>query len=343
MVKYKSILKIIDEYTLKCRTIAEIKTILSAMSQEEKNSKLIGLLNQGEEEYYEYLSNKLEEHYADLEDFKEELVKAKNGEGIFASQEWIDEFEEAIGDTENKINELEPTLFKFERRIVEGYKPKVNDVEYVNDEDYYVDTTWLPSKIDEMEQSLIDKQNPITFTDEELNNLSDYFGNGAKELNSYLNKGDSWNKLSDEEKSAKISAMKDMDKHLHNSIEKTDGITQQLTVWHGGLFDVTKNVGDNIKLKGYTSASFREDQAQMFKSDYKRPLAYVYKILLPTGTKGLCGNAKHHDYVLSDGTEGYSRLSLHKQEHEFLLDKNFEGQILDIDYNNHIVTVLKTE
>ena len=109
---------------------------------------------------------------------------------------------------------------------------------------------------------------------------------------------------------------------------------QDTTVYHGGKFDVSKIVGDKVKFKGFTSASFQmnvaEDSPSRMFTD--RGKFYVYKILLPKGSKGLCANDKSHG----------GSLTMVTGEQELLLDKGFEGSVVDIDYKNHIVTVLKT-
>ena len=103
--------------------------------------------------------------------------------------------------------------------------------------------------------------------------------------------------------------------------------TYKLVLYHGGKFDVNKVVGDHVKFKGYTSTSFQKSAASDFANFDGLDVKYTYKILLPAGSKGVCANDKNHD------------MTNFWHEHEYLLDKGLEGNIVDIDVKNHIVTL----
>lgn len=89
--------------------------------------------------------------------------------------------------------------------------------------------------------------------------------------------------------------------------------------------------GDKIKFKGYTSTSFQENVAKEFHnySSVSSELYYTYRILAPKGTKGICANDESHGAMGS-----------HPREQEYLLDKGSEATILDVDVENHIVTIV---
>lgn len=331
MVQYKNIVKVIEEYTEKCRTIAEIKQILSEMSDTEKFDYLFinGLINEGEMEWYGILTKELEERKRALERHSKHLEDSSNKkENLFMVKIWS----ESIEDDKKAIEKYENDLFKMERRIVEGYDKEPKNIPY--DESKYsleTQTDAYDENLGALERKQVETQNGISLTEEDIESFQHYYGWGAKQLNSRLNNGRIWTETSDEEKKELNKKFNKMERRISSVISNTKGLVQPMIVFHGGRFDVTKIQGDKIKFKGYTSTSFQQDVADTFKDDsftnVPKGLRYTYKILLPKGQKGYCAN--DNKYQLTD----------YKREHELLLDKGFEAQIVDIDYKNHIVTI----
>ena len=122
-------------------------------------------------------------------------------------------------------------------------------------------------------------------------------------------------------------------RNISNAIARSDGLLQDTVLFHGGKFDLSKMVGDEITLKGYTSCSFQENVAKhsIKQQDgvFKEELMYTYRILAPKGTKGICAN---------DDSQG--TLSRFTFENEYLLDKGFTGKVVDIDYDKQVVTIM---
>lgn len=334
MVQYKTILKAIDEYLAKCLTIAEIKERLNNYSDIEKEELLLGskssLLNDGEIDYYRYLSERLNSLYDAMAMHQRLYDETK--EGSKGGKFWKTQID---GDME-LIGACEKELFNFERRIVENYNPKTRTIEY-DESDYALEEqkNALDEEIRELEQAQIDSQKDVVLSDDNISSLQHYYGSGAKYINSRLNKGETWRNMSAKDKDMMKSRLDRAEKNISEAINKTKGLVQNTTVFHGGRFDVSKVVGDKIKFNGFTSCSFQEDVGDVFKQDASnqipKPLQYNYKILLPTGYKGLCANDSNY------------QLTNWKREHEYLLDKGAEFDIVDIDYKNHMVTLMPSE
>ena len=303
MVTEDIINKIFKEVLNKCKPLAQIRSELSDMSQEEKNEKLSSLLNGGEKEWYQGILERLE-----------------------TAREFNDSY---------RVKMFEDLAFQYERRILDGYKKEdTPSIEY-NLDDYELEKQYnwqYQNEIGSTEETLINKQSNVTFSDESQGALFGYFGDIASELNSMLNNGKRWNRMSDSEKKEKKSRYNAIDKSLQEAFNTVDSIGFPLTVFHGGEFDVSKNVGDKVKFKGYTSSSFQENVAHSFSNYSTAPseLFYSYKILLPSSAKGICANGK----------DRYGApLTTHPSEQELLLNKGLEATIVDIDYENHLVTI----
>lgn len=323
MVKYLSILKAMESYVVKCPTIAEKKRILANMSFEEKNERLDGVLNQGEKEWYKYLIRKREY-------YEREKQETLDYYGSHSSQ-----YRKIINET---LPQLYDDIFKLERKILEKEKnpkePPFVD-EYLYREEVQ-SQNFNGTEIGEIEQeqiSLQEKENIFLDMDEFLY-VSDYFSGGHRDINSKLNDGHIWNSYSDTERKHLEKNVNKSIRALTKYINRSTGLVDNTVVYHSGKFDVTKMVGDKVKFKGFTSASFQKAVADGFKFTYHsfpKELDYTYKMLLPKGTKGLCGNADSGQFF---------NVSSHMSEHEFLLDKGLEAQIISIDYDNKVVTVL---
>lgn len=343
MVKYGSIVKIMEEYVTKCRTIAEIKGLLSEMTQKDKFSELVkrGLLNGGEIKYYNYQRQVLNFQNECLEENYKELDDIENGRvsGYSASEKHKEYVKWDIERHKRTIEEYTDLIFQYERRLFDGSKPKehhlidYDEFKYAIEKQQHGDAK--QNTIGKLEQAQIDSQKAnVDLTEDEVNALISYYGNYGKDLNSYINKGARW-KYNDKDVQRRLKPLYDERiVNLSNAIDKSGGLLQDTTLYHGGMFDISKMIGDDIELKGYTSCSFQRNVAKLSikEQDDIDELMYTYKILLPKGTKGICANDDSH-----------GKLSNYTFENEFLLDKGFKGKVVDIDYNTQEVTILASE
>lgn len=328
MVKYKSIVQAISDYVEKCgHTLAEMRKILSQMSSTEKYDSLKeqGLLNEGELKHYEYLREDIRELPNIIKEAEDHIDEVSNEmlKGMF---------KDTIRYHKQLLKEESEEMFHFEKRLLNGYKPReAQEVDY-DVSKYEVEGSYLDSEyIGKIEKRQIESQKDIKFEEEELDSLQVYYSDGARRLNSKIYNGTYWQSLPKEEKEALIPQFNKVEKHLSNAINKTEGLTQDTIIFHGGKFDLSKIVGDKINIKGYLSCSFQKGVAQQFNKDGAIPntLVYTYELLLPKGYKGLCAN---------DDSQGY--LTNYREEHEFVLDKGFNGKIVDIDYESQTVTIV---
>ncbi len=330
MVKYGSIIKAIDLYVTKCPTIAEIKSKLESLDQSEKESLLKekNLLNDGEDEYYRYLLKKEKYMLDETARSERQLQKAIDEN---KKEGWVESCKKLVKRNKEELEEYQSEMFQFERRIYDGYKKQDSmKIDYDESEYDIEDQMPISSEILELEQAQIESQKNLNLSEDEVSCLNFYFGNGSEEFNSRLYGGKQWNSLEPQYQRFYEGKYKDIDNTLHKAIDRSDGLLQDTILFHGSKFDVTKTVGDDIKFNGYVSATFQEDIARDFDSVSKKPF-YVYKMLLPKGTKGICGNDR------SNGS-----LKTYTKEHEYLLDKGQKYKIVDIDYETHTVTLVPT-
>lgn len=312
MVKYDILIKVIENYVSKCLTLSEIREKLKNFTQEEKLVELSSLLNKGEFKYY----NDMLEFMRSYENYDED-------EHIDYTNKVYKEYQK----------ECEKELFRFERRIIEGYsiqqKPKRN----VNIDDFKIDNQEFDI-IGELEKKQIKSQSNIEFTEKQISSMLSYFGLDSFNLNSKLYGGKTWNTSSETFKKNVTKKLNEIDKNLHEAINMTNGLEQDTILFRGAKFDVSKVVGDSITFKGYTSTSFKRSTAEMYYDfDTITPsLNYTYQILLPKGTKGICSNDKSQ-----------TDLNSVADNNEYLLDKNMKFDIVDIDYENQVVTIIKSE
>ena len=294
------------------------------MSQVEKMRKIQLTLNPGEFEWYNYLKRVQELHKKWIED---EL----NEKGYLSPhyKEMRDE----------ELPQFEKDIFSLERKILEKPKPS-KPIPQVNESDYAMEEQIkekFMNSIGSLEQKQIDLQNKtMSFTFNEFIDIGDYFGEGYRDINSKLIKpSKKWGKdWTPDVRKRLVRETNRKIKTITNAIDNTPGLIQNTLVFHQGFFDVTKVAGDKVKFKTFVSASYQQNVANFMKhtySSYPSELSYTYKILLPEGHKGLCANG-----------EGYKSFSLarHENEQELLLNRGLEGTIQNIDYENHIVTLV---
>ena len=332
MVNIEDIIKVfnysIDNYDVKCSN-REIKSKLSNMSDEEKMDALEGKLTLAEKDYYTHLVEERKNIMGYIRDHKKRREEYEK-QGYKEEVEFCDSL---INEWESEVKDFEDAIFNYEKRIVrgheikEGAKKEYDLNKYTEDNQFYDDDTDAEPRYGKLETKLINKQKNIGLDNNQVECLSDYFYS-SRDLNSMLWGGDSWNNLSKDEKESKMERLNQLDKGLSEAINSCPPTTEPMIVYHSGNFDVSKLVGDHLKFKGYTSASFQKSGATDMNTTFNGiDVNYTYRILLPTGSKGVCANDSNH------------RMTNYWTEHEYLLDKGLEGDIVDIDVENHMVTI----
>lgn len=325
MVKYITILDVIE----KCLSKQRIQEKLALLDDIDKYIMLKPLTNPGELEAYDKMKFHHQLTANNLEYYKNELANGTIPEFVgkaeierltkkYAEEEYeIYLYEKRIYDSDFKLKE--PKKIDYD---ISNYK---EDVQWDKSEDLYEDYT-----IGKSEQAIIDQQKNLTLTNAQLSSVLSYYGSGSKIVNSKLNSGETWDRLPDDKKKMVSEAIDKSSRHLSAAINKSEGIKDNIIVYHGGRFDVKKVVGDKVYFRGFTSCSFQKHIGESFGER-----GWYYRICLPAGSKGLCGNGR-----VADRKGDMRLLSSHSDEHEFLLDKGFSGDIVDIDYENHMVTIM---
>lgn len=280
---------------------------------------------------------------AELDHYNNLLLQQTEWERLIHEHENLDKDKFPKGMVDSLIKEFRKNLednkegrFQYERRIIQGNKkkdlnepPQVDISKYATEKDNPNEDT-NNVKYGKIEQGMIDKQSQITFTNDNIDCLTSYFSDGFALVNSRLNNGKQWSSLSKEEQEHKSKNLNYLEKNLSDAISKTSGLSNPTRLYHFGEFDVSLVGGDRVKFKGYTSTSFQKSVATDWGDTYhSHGVEYTYELLCDTGTKGVCANDNHQ-----------RNLTHHKEEHEYLLDKGVEGTILNVDVENHIVTVL---
>ena len=327
MVTVEEIVGAFNNFHVKCFTLSQIHSKLGGLSSEDKHQRLFdgNLLNEAEKDHYINLLKKKENCKHLMEEAEKDIIYAK-----MMGKE-LDDWDK----------ELDEKIFKYERRIFDGSKPKdqqeenrsnVDIDEYVTDDALPIsDGDWLwDNNLGSIETEMVNRVDGYNLSNDEVDSLRAYFGDDAYLLNSFLNNGKTWNNLSKTEQEGKRPYYNKLSRLLSTAISKeTDGLPTNTRLFHAGKFDPSKVVGDHIKFKGFTSASFSEDFIREAYNQYiydtNGDAYYTYVILAPKGTKGIGANTVSMD------------LTIHHLEHEYLLDKGFEGDIVDIDVDNHLV------
>lgn len=303
---------LLSNIQVKCRTLESIRKTLNTMSQSDKEYELYDKLNQGErEQYFKYVKS--------VESFKKQIES-------FAETYGNDYLKSKRYDEHKRIlQKYEDTIFRYERRIIEGYVPHNNPIPDVDRDKFKPDEQYsIEDVTGSLEQSMINKQNNIDFKDNELAGLMEWWGSGHWLINSSIYNGNMWNNLSDAEKKVKGSELNKYKQGITSAINKSEGLPRDTMLFRGDKhFDISLVPGDHINFKGYTSMSFSKVSAKRFMGDD----GYMINFLAPKNTKGVCGN--------SDKVKGSNKF-----EHEFLTGRGTEGTIIDIDYDNHEVYVL---
>lgn len=315
----------------KCPTIAEMHTILSSMTDDEKFKEL---RNQN-------LLNPLE--LLDYQDsvrmrglFQEELIKVQNGSG--------DEY--SINNHLKHIAEYEEKLFQYERRLIEGMKPlnpvPVIDYDRFNSDDQFspngnalnTELGMLESKQIEAQKNALDlhdvyftgddgipRYNP-TETGMSVKSMDNYFGGDCSHINYSISHEKYLNKLSEEQR----KEVKLIDKLM----DKSTGLLQDTILYRGGHFDIHLRPGDHSSFKGYMSTTFQEATARTYYEDDDTDINQMNIVIhAPKGTKGIVGN----DDTFYNGFN----------EHEYVLPRNTGFTVLSVDYDENVVEIVLDE
>ena len=331
MVQLDYISKSVYDAIVKCSN-QEISSKLSGMSQEEKDGKLDGKLNPAEKDHYDYLIGRRN----DLENVIREHEKERERYNSQGADDMVNMIDGLVKNFRNELNTYDKSIFGYEKRIVRGHK--LNDGKDVNydlkkysedNDTLSVSDNPMNVRLGDIENKQINLQQNIGLDSNNYDALMEYFGSGSSLINSRLNNGREWNSYSDSHKKDLNPVLNESEKYLSDAIGKTKGLSQNTLLYHRGSFDVSKVVGDHLKFKGYTSTSFQKGVADDWTNEFhKGSPMYTYRFLTPSGTKGICANDNKN-----------SILTHHREEHEYLLDKGVEGDIVDIDVKNHIVTL----
>ena len=308
---------------LKCPTISEMRTTLGKSSYEDhyQNLKEKELLNPLEEKDYMYHLNNLNRYTRELDD-------AITDEDKRMVQEWID--------MENE------ELFQYGRRLIEGREMILSNVE-LNRDDYvseHYDIGGIPNMISELEQKQITAQqesvnvdptdlSPINIgtdenprwvdgkmNDKRLVAMDNYFNGDCEGLNYWISHKGYVNALDSEQRKSI--------KYIDSLMEESTGLTQNTVLYRGGYFDIHTRIGETIKFKGYQSTSYSRDTAESYNESKTDSMTYV--IHAPKGTKGIVGND--------------SRFENGDWEHEYVLPRNTQMKVVDIDYDNMVCEVV---
>lgn len=316
MVKYYLVKQIIEDILVKC-TNNEIREKLSQLSVDERKELLRDKLNPFEKEDYDTLLDRKEMH-------------------------------EAFDDWENpsfvkEYDDIMDNLFNYDKRIYRGYdlNAKVKDLPVFNINDYKLEDPYDDNdeSIHEFEQAQIkNQQETSNYTQDNISSLIAYFGTEYAHINGEISKDyrknimvdgkTYWESLSEEDRKTYHKNNLKLIPSLDEAINSSDGLIQPMRLFHGtedtNIVNIHNRIGDKIKIKGYTSTSFNKKVADSYNS-----LGLTVQFLAPSHTKGVCANDTSH-----------GKLTQYSSEHEYLLGRGEEGTIVDIDYDNRLVTIL---
>ncbi len=307
MVRYKSILNVIEGYVVKCLTIAQMRERLANLTFDEQFEQLKqqNLLNPFEVTDCKRILDTVK--MSDNESYKEEFFQTYGRrlfEGVKRSEPPVIDKDKYVKDARVEGNPYDESG-EIELSTVMNQKESLNlDVERKNIGGMirYSGKDW-----------------------ESVKALNDYVYQTTNHgINDNIKHQGYINKLTNEQK----KFIKDIDKLMN----KTTGLSQDTVLYRGGVWDIHLNVGDHSKgFKGYQSTTFDKMVGEIFVDMYEKNdrTCVLYKIYAPQGTKGIS---------LNDDTFN----GIHEQ-HEFLLARNTGFTVLDIDYENNIVEVVLDE
>ena len=303
----------------------EIRVKVGRMTLEEKKSLLDDKMNPFEKRNYDDL-------YKDLEVW-ESVVEDEKSNGV-ENPYSAKELKKAI-----------EGIFNYEKRIIRGYdldkhKDKVPsyDLNDFNEEKYGDDGD---VNIGSLEQSQLDYQEKHMYIDgehiledKEVSSLKDYFGRKSGQINSQLSKkykNGLWGEIPSDMQKEWKEDNKNIIPNIDSAMKKSPNLEVNTVLYHGvqdsQIVDIHSRVGDKVNLTSFISTSYSERVGKSYGENIGGKTLYV-KFLAPKNTRGLCANDKH------------LTLTGYPTEHEYLLDRNQKGSIVDINYDTGIVTIL---
>lgn len=318
MVKYKTILKIIEEEIVKCSNEELERRI---------RKKTEGL---SVKESYNFLFEELKK--------KDCLNTLEEDDYLWKKNRFLELSDNLINltiDEKQEYEELIYDLFQYNKRLVTSYKkpsePNIDLSSYKSDNKVTINQVNEP--MGAMETAQVEAQqkamNLNTLENKDKKNAIDcYFNGDCHHINrnidnkKYLKKLD--NQLQKE--------IKDID----SIMEKSTGLLEDTILFRGGVpWNIHWNVGDHVKgFKGYQSASFQFKSAERYQNmatfsdgNWNTMLLRVHA---PKGTKGICGNDTEN---VVNGL----------WEHEYVLPRNVGYTITSIDYRNRIADIVLDE
>lgn len=349
MVKKEQIEKIlnniISNIDTKCGpTIAEIYSSLDNYTKEEKEKALSEILYEGQMHQYKAYRNSLYWCYDELglsEDGTDILIENNTFERGYHSDEYWEEYlndwneDERDKDFIISMKDLEKKVFDYEKLIITGYPHKEENVN-VNIDDYREDTQLSfedRGKISEVEQKLIDQQMNVELTDKNIDGCNHWFT--SANINHEIYNSHDYQKLKYESPPVYERIHNENSKakrQIDETFDKLSPIGEKIVAYRGGTIDELVQVGDTIKLKGYTSATTQKSSADTYLTVKSRDSGefdfspqWSQKILINENNKVLCANDPRFNNGIS--------------EHEIVLPRNLDARVVSMDYENKEVVL----
>ena len=295
-------------------TDEQIKEKLLGMSLEDKYEKLDKILDEGQIREWISLTDKLDD--LDLKIVRYTSKGAKPPK--------------LLQDARNKLLDK---MFAYEKYIFGPPRPipKINIENFVLDNQKVGEAHTIEGTI--LEKRQIHIQEKIIMSVDEFGSVKSYGGIEHFRINGYIRQNQNWidyinsaltkGRTRDEV----IRETKKIIRNMDSAIAKTPGLEQDSIIFRAcDTFEGHLRAGDVSSFKGYASCSFQKESAKGFHDDGR----YMLKILAPKGQKGIAMNAKNNG----------QKFTTYSHEHEYLLPRNQEFQVLEVDHLNKTATIL---
>ena len=246
-------------------------------------------------------------------------------------------YESTINPKEKKLIKLEASklqsqMNKLEDLINKPKNPVIKIDEKSFSEDYQFKDLHFSLDQCELENSQINAQKSIYFSEKEKNYSIQYLNSFHKDINGFLFKSpekvrefrDKLLIFNEIQQKLLFNKIEESIKSLDSAIEKTY-LIKDTKLYRSGEMDITLREGDFGIWNGFTSTSYQKRPTENFVG----PERYAIEIYAPKGFKGLSlndfFNFSNHDYI---------------QEYEILLPQNQKFQVIEIDHFNKKAKVL---
>lgn len=169
-----------------------------------------------------------------------------------------------------------------------------------------------------------DVQNKVKFTSDEKKSVGYWQGDGYSEINGKIYNTESYRGICQYEDDVP-GYNKELDTHMKNidsAINKSPGLTQDTILYRAGHWDSSLKKGDKGTFKGYSSTSYSDEDMDMFSGFGED--RYTIEIYADKGTKGIS---------INDTFGGMSG------EKEFLLPRNQNYEVIDVDNRNMVAKI----